>query len=180
MILSRLFRHKTLPICFERFNWSLAIGHLVSTNTASLLWTYEDEKFNTSNVMQCPAQLSNSTNNTNFTSNKNFYLMLTKIIKENDIVKENAEDFYGFLFSLLFYSYFSFTWHLSILQFVKKWTGSIVSNSLFLQEVIRCYERLWEFFVTKPISYKYVFVNSSCSASFRHGNSVEPFLWLII
>ena len=38
-----------LPICFERFDGGLAIGYLVSTNMASLLWTYKDEKFDTSN-----------------------------------------------------------------------------------------------------------------------------------
>ena len=38
--------------------------------------------------------------------------MLTKIIKWNDMVKEDVEDFYEFHFSLLFYSRFSFTWHL--------------------------------------------------------------------
>ena len=31
MILSRLFRHVTLPVCFERFEWSLAIAYLTST-----------------------------------------------------------------------------------------------------------------------------------------------------
>ena len=38
MILSRLVRHATLLICFERIDWSLAIGYLVSiTPTLQLL-----------------------------------------------------------------------------------------------------------------------------------------------
>ena len=41
--LSREFRYVTLPICFERFDWSLAIGYVVSTNMASLFWTFADE-----------------------------------------------------------------------------------------------------------------------------------------
>ena len=41
--LSREFRYVTLPICFERFDWSLAIGYVVSTNMASLLWTFAGE-----------------------------------------------------------------------------------------------------------------------------------------
>ena len=64
---------------------------------------------------------------------------------------------------------------------VKKWTGRIVSNSLFLREVTCCYKRLREFSVTKPICYKDVFVNSFCSPTSRLANSlvVEPVLWLI-
>ena len=71
-LLSRLFRHVTLTICFDRFDWSLAIGYLVSTNMASLLWTHQAEKFNNSNVILCQAELSNF-----------WYklLMLTEIIK---------------------------------------------------------------------------------------------------
>ena len=66
-------------------------------------------------------------------------------------------------------------------EFVKKWTGRIVSNSLFLREVTCCYKRLWEFSVTKPICYKDVFVNSFCSPTSRLANSlvVEPVLRLI-
>ena len=54
-----MFCHVTLPVCFERFDWSLAIDYLVSTNMASFLWTFEDEKCNTSNVILCPAELPN-------------------------------------------------------------------------------------------------------------------------
>ena len=62
---------------------------------------------------------------------------------------------------------------------VKKWTGRIVSNSLFLREVTCCYKRLWEFSVTKPICYKDVFVNSFCSPTFANSLVVEPVLWLL-
>ena len=41
--LSREFRYVTLPMCFERFDWSLAIGYVVSTNMDSLLWTFAGE-----------------------------------------------------------------------------------------------------------------------------------------
>ena len=94
------------------------------------------------------------------------------------MVKEDVEDFNEFPFSLLFHSSFLFAWHLPI--FCKKWTGRIVSNFLFLREVTRCYNRQWEFSVTKSVCYKDVFVNSFCSATFRLGNSlvIEPFLWL--
>ena len=91
-MLSRLFHHVTLTICFERFDWSLAIGFLVSTNMASLLWTYEDEKF-------ILAMLS-------------FVQQNSPIFDDdmiNDLVKEDVEDFYEFHFSLVFYSSFSFT-----------------------------------------------------------------------
>ena len=59
IMLSKLFRHVTLPMCFERFDWSLVIGYLVAANIAIVLWTYEDEKFNTSDVILCPVELSN-------------------------------------------------------------------------------------------------------------------------
>ena len=62
---------------------------------------------------------------------------------------------------------------------VKKWTGRIVSNSLFLREATCCYKRLWEFSVTKPICYKDVFVNSFCSPTFANSLVVEPVLWLL-
>ena len=76
-LLSRLFRHVTLTIFFGRFDWSLAIGYLVSTSLASLLWTHQAKKFNTSNVILRPAELSNF-----------WYklLMLTEIITYNDMV----------------------------------------------------------------------------------------------
>ena len=32
MILSRLFPHVMIPICYERFGWRLTIGYLVSTS----------------------------------------------------------------------------------------------------------------------------------------------------
>ena len=69
----------------------------------SLLWTFEEEKSNTSNVLLCPAELPNF-----------WYkiLMTTKIIEQNDVVKEDVEKFYEFHLSLLSYSYFSFTWYL--------------------------------------------------------------------
>ena len=137
----------TLSICFEIYEWSLAIGYLVSTNMASLLWTHEDENFNISNVILSPAELFDV-----------WYklLMLTKIIKENDMVKEDVEDFYEFHFSLLFYCLTVllltvFHSHDICQQFVKKWTGRIVSNSLFFREVTCCYNRLWEFSVTYVI-----------------------------
>ena len=66
----------------------------------------------------------------------------------------------------------------SFINSLWKWTGRIVSNSLFLRELTFCYNRLWEFSVTKLICYKDVFVNSFCSSTFRSANSlvVEPFL----
>ena len=150
-LLSRLFRHVTLTICFDRFDWSLAIGYLVSTNMASLLWTHQAEKLNTSNVILCPAELSNF-----------WYklFMLTKIIKWNDMV------------NLAYYLTQAFHSHEICLWVVKKWTGKIVSNSLFLQEFASCYDRLWEFSVTKPISYKDVFFKSFCSPTFRLTSSL--------
>ena len=104
--------------------------------------------------------------------------MLTKIIKWNDMVKEDVEDFYEFHFSLLFYSH-AFHSHDICQEFVKMWTGRIVSNSLFLREVTCCYKRLWEFSVTKPICYKDVFVSSFCSPTFANSLVVEPVLWLL-
>ena len=58
-LLSRLFHQVTLTICFDRFDWSLAIGYFVSTNMVSLLWTHQAEKINISNVILCPADFSN-------------------------------------------------------------------------------------------------------------------------
>ena len=84
--------------------------------------------------------------------------MLTKIIKQNDIVKEDVEDFYEFHFSLLSYLKFLFAWHLSIA--FEKVTGRIVSNSLFLWEVTRFYNRLWGFSASKPTCFKDVFDNT--------------------
>ena len=46
--------------------------YLISTNMASLLWTYEDEKLNTTTVILCPPKLSNFWQK---------LLMLSKIIK---------------------------------------------------------------------------------------------------
>ena len=66
-------------------------------------------------------------------------------------------------------SNFSFRWHLP----------RIVSNSLILREVTCSCKRLWEFFVTKPICYKDVFVNSFCSPTFANSLDVEPVLWLL-
>ena len=91
-LLSRLFRRVALTICFDRFDWSLAKGYLVSTNMASFFWTHQAEKFNASNVILCLAELSNFSYK---------LLMLTEIIKWNGQS------------SLLFYSSFSFTWHFS-------------------------------------------------------------------
>ena len=133
---------------------------------ASVLWTYEDEKSNTSNVILCPAERSNF-----------WYklLMLTKIIKQNYMVKEDAENFYEFHFSLLVYSSFLFAF---VYQSFVKLDWLNFSNSLFLGEVSCSYNRLWEFSVTKVIYYKDVFANSFCSPTFRSSNSlvVEPFL----
>ena len=68
------------------------------------------------------------------------------------MVKDDLEDFYEF------HSACCFTQPLhspdNCQEFVKKWTGGIVSNSLFLPGVNCCYNRLWEFSVTKPIRYK--------------------------
>ena len=72
-------------------------------------------------------------------------------------------------FSLLFYSSFSFTWHLS--RVCEKVNWKIVSNSLFLLE-FTCCNRLWEFSVIKPLCYKDVFVNSFCSPTFKLANSL--------
>ena len=83
----------------------------------------------------------------------------------------------GYCFTQAFHS------HDIYQEFVKKWAGRIISNSLFLREVTCCYNRLWEFSTTKPICYKDVFVNSFCSTTSTLVNSliVEPclFLWLI-
>ena len=67
---------------------------------------------------------------------------------------------------------------MSFINSLWKWSGRIVSKSLYLREVACCYNRLWEFSVTKPVYYKDVFVNSFCSSTFRSANSlvVEPFL----
>ena len=67
------------------------------------------------------------------------------------------------------------------MTFVKKRTGRIASNFLFLRQITYCYKRLWEFSVTKPICYKDIFVNSFCSPTFRLANPlvVETVLWLI-
>ena len=54
-----MFCYVTPLICFERFDWSLAIDYLVSTNMVSLFWTFEDEKCNTSNVTLCPVEFPN-------------------------------------------------------------------------------------------------------------------------
>ena len=53
---------------FWEFDWSLSLGLiLISKNIASLLWTYEDEKFDASNVISCPPEFTNSQNfGTNF------------------------------------------------------------------------------------------------------------------
>ena len=104
--------------------------------------------------------------------------MLTKIIKWNDMVKEDVEDFYEFHFGLLFYSH-AFHSHDICQDFGKKRNGRIVSNSLILREVICCYKRLWEFFFTKPICYKDVFVNSFCSPTFANSLVVERVLRLL-
>ena len=127
---------------------------------ASLLWTYEDGKSNTSNVILCPAELSNF-----------WYklLMLAKIIKQNDIIKEDVISAYCFTQTFYLHSFINRLWN---------WTGRIFPNSLFLGEVTCSYNRLWEFSVTKSICYKDVFANSFCSPTFRSSNSlvVEPFL----
>ena len=61
---------------------------------ANLLWTYEDEESNTSNVISCPAELSNFLYK---------LLMLTKIIKLNYMVKKDVEHFHfiSFQFTVL-------------------------------------------------------------------------------
>ena len=147
-----MFCHVTLPICFERFDWSLAIDYLVSTNMVNLLWTFEDEKCNTSNVILFPAEFPH------------FWYKLLMLTMS------------AYCFTHAFHS------HGICQEFEKKWTGRIVSNSLLLQEVTCCYKRLWKFSVTEPLCYKDVFVNSFCSPTFRLANSLvlEPFLWLII
>ena len=59
-LLSRMFHHVMLPICFERFDSSLAIGYLVSTNMP-----VSSESMKMKNlilamyVTLCPAELSN-------------------------------------------------------------------------------------------------------------------------
>ena len=50
--------------------------------------------------------------------------------------------------------------HMTSSNSLKKCAHRIVSNSLFLREATCCYNSLWKFFVTKPINYKDVFVNS--------------------
>ena len=91
------------------------------------------------------------------------------------MVKEDVEDFYEFRFSLLFYSRFTFTWHL--------WKSELAD---LFRIPCSCRRSLviikgCENFVTKPICYKDVFVNSFCSPTSRLANSlvVEPVLWLI-
>ena len=49
-LLSSLFCHVTLLICFERFDWSFAIG-LLSLQTWPVSFEPKDETFNTSNVI---------------------------------------------------------------------------------------------------------------------------------
>ena len=90
---------------------------------ASLLWTCGDEKFNTSNVILCPAALSNFGYN---------FLMFTKIIKQNDMVKEDVKNFYEFISTYYFIQ--TFHSHDICQEFVKKWTATMV--------II-----LWEFFM---------------------------------
>ena len=70
--LSREFRYVTLPICFERFDWSLAIGYVVSTSMASLLWTFADKIL---------AMYLMSNRIMYFSNLRYKLLMLTKIIK---------------------------------------------------------------------------------------------------
>ena len=72
--------------------------------------------------------------------------------------------------------------HMTSSNSLKKCAHRIVSNSLFLREATCCYNSLWKFFVTKPINYKDVFVNSLFTSIFRLGNALvlEPFLWLLI
>ena len=101
-LLSRLFCLMRLTICFDRFDWTLAIGYLVSTNMASLLWTYQAEKFNTSSVILCQADLSNF-----------WYKLLTEIIKYNEMVNS------AYCFTQAFHS------HDSCQEFMKKWTGKL-------------------------------------------------------
>ena len=109
-LLSRLFCQMALTICFDRFDWSLAIGYLVSTNMASLLWTHQAEKFNTSNVILCQAELSNFCYK---------LLMLTEIIKWNDMVNS------AYCFTQAFHS------HGISQEFVKKWTGKLFQIPCF-------------------------------------------------
>ena len=89
-------------------------------------------------------------------------LMLTKNIKWNDMVHS------AYCFIQVFHS------HNICQEFVKKWTDKIVSNSLLLWEFTCCYNRLWEFSVTKPICYKDVFVRSFV---LLHLNSRTLWLW---
>ena len=91
-------------------------------------WTYEDEKFNTSRVILCSAELSNFLYK---------LLTLTKINKKHYMVKEDIEDFYEFHFSFLFYSSFSLTWPLSRVYEKVNWQNCfeflfIVGGRLFL------------------------------------------------
>ena len=106
------------------FGFNIQPVRTMTVATNELLWYYQD-CFDTN--MFWEIWLSNRKTKTKYyqcylTSFRtlqlpNFWyklLMLTKIIKQNDIVKEVVEDFYEFHFSLLFYLKFLFTWHLSI------------------------------------------------------------------
>ena len=96
------------------------------------------------------------------------------------MVKEDVEDLYEFHFSLLFYSRFSFTWHLPRVWW-KSELAELFRIPCSCRRSLCCYKRLWELSVTKPVYYKDVFVNSFRSPTFRLANYlvVEPVLWLI-
>ena len=126
------------------------IGYLISTNMASLLWTYEDEKFNTFHVILSM-----------------FYRTLQFLIQTLNVNKNYQIKSYGqgrrrrllwisFQLAVLFKLFI----HMRFAKSLWKIEQAVVSNSLFLREVTCCYNRLWELSVAKPASYKDVFVNN--------------------
>ena len=168
-ISSRLFRHVTLLTSFKRFDWSLAIGYLVSINMASLLWTYEDKKFNTINVILCPAGLSNSLSfDTNSYVNKNYQIKWYGQGRRRRLL------------------WISFQLTVLLKLFIHR---TFVNNSLWKRELAELFRIpcFWErslviISVTKPIWYRDAFVKIFCSPTFRLGNSlvIEPLFSLII
>ena len=137
------------------------------------LW--KGKKNNTSNVILRLAGLSNSpTFDTNFFNvNKKYQIKWCCQGRHGRLLWNS------FQLTVLFKLFIHITF---INSLWKKELAELFQIPCSLQVVTCCYNRLWEFSVTKPICYKDVFVNSFCFPEFRHGNYLvaEPFIWLII
>ena len=137
------------------------------------LW--KGKKFNTSNVILSLTGLSNSpTFDTNFFNvNKKYQIKWCCQGRHGRLLWNS------FQLTVLFKLFIHITF---INSLWKKELAELFQIPCSLQVVTCCYNRLWEFSVTKPICCKDVFVNSFCFPEFRHGNYlvVEPFIWLII